>query len=109
MHISDKNDFFTRVYAVVQRIPHGCVSTYGAIAEHLGAKRSARTVGYALNASISSRDINIPAHRVVNRNGSLTGKQHFPGKTMMEDLLASEGIRVENDKIVDFDTLLWKP
>jgi len=102
------DDFFERVYDVVKNIPYGRVTTYGAIAAHLGAKRSARTVGYALNKSFSRND-HIPAHRVVNRNGLLTGKHHFPGANMMEDLLVSEGVLVQNDKVVDFETHLWVP
>ena len=102
-----KNDFFENVYDVVRLIPKGRVTSYGAIAEFLGAKRSARMVGYAMNAL--EKGINeIPAHRVVNRNGVLTGKLAFHN-VPMETLLAAEGIFVENDKIKDFKTLFWNP
>ena len=102
-----ENDFFDKVYDVVRLIPKGRVTSYGAIAEFLGAKRSARMVGYAMNA-LEKGIKEIPAHRVVNRNGVLTGKlafHHVP----METLLAAEGILVENDKIKDFKTLFWNP
>lgn len=102
-----KNDFFENVYDVVRLIPKGRVTSYGAIAEFLGAKRSARMVGYAMNALEKSIK-EIPAHRVVNRNGVLTGKLAFHA-TSMEMLLAEEGIVVENDKIKDFKTLFWNP
>ena len=85
-----KDDFFQRVYHVVRRIPYGRVTTYGLIAKFLGSSSSARTVGWALNASHS--DSSIPAHRVVNRNGLLTGKNHFKGFELMRQLLESEGI-----------------
>ncbi len=103
----DKNDFFERVYKVVRMIPYGRVCTYGAIAKAIGAPQSARTVGYAMNASHNLLDV--PAHRVVNRNGMLTGKHHFPGKDTMQRLLIEEGIMVEDDCVLDFDRLLWRP
>lgn len=103
----DKSDFFERVYQVVRKIPHGRVCTYGAIARAIGAPGAARTVGYAMNASHSLPDV--PAHRVVNRNGMLTGKHHFPGKDTMQRLLAQEGIIVEGDCVLNFDQLLWLP
>ncbi len=106
--MSSKHDFFNRVYDVVKRIPYGKVSTYGAIAAHLGAKRSARMVGFALNASISNGSA-IPAHRVVNRDGLLTGKHHFPGVNMMEELLKAEGVNVIDDRVVNFGDHLWVP
>lgn len=99
--------FFERVYAVVRQIPEGRVTSYGAIAKALGAARSARMVGWAMNASHGLDDV--PAHRVVNRNGLLTGKHHFPGTHLMQQLLEQEGIRVENDQIVDFKTHFWTP
>lgn len=104
---SEKNDFFERVYDIVRNIPHGRVCTYGAIAKAIGAPGSARTVGYAMNASHSLPDV--PAHRVVNRNGMLTGKHHFPGKDTMERLLVQEGILVHNDCVVNFQECLWLP
>jgi methylated-DNA-protein-cysteine methyltransferase-like protein len=103
----DKSDFFERVYFVVRKIPYGRVSTYGAIARAIGALGAARTVGYAMNASHNLPDV--PAHRVVNRNGMLTGKHHFPGKDTMQRLLAEEGIEVASDHILNFEELVWLP
>lgn len=97
---------FDDVYQVVRLIPSGRVTSYGAIASYLGAKGGARLVGWAMNASHT--DSNIPAHRVVNRNGVLTGKAHFGGNRM-EELLRQEGILVSDDKVVDFDQLFWNP
>ena len=101
------SEFFDRVYRVVRLIPEGRVSTYGHIARFLGTGRSARVVGYAMNAS--HNDPSVPAHRVVNRKGLLTGKHFFGGSTVMEDLLASEGITVVNDEIQNFGELVWDP
>ncbi len=103
----DKRDFFERVYAVVRKIPYGRVSTYGAIARAIGAPQASRTVGYAMNASHNLPDV--PAHRVVNRNGVLTGKHHFIGRDTMERLLANEGVEVKQDCVVEFQKLLWLP
>ncbi len=104
-----KNDgFFTEVYRVTRLIPQGRVTSYGAIASYLGAPGAARMVGWALNNS-HYLDEYIPAHRVVNRNGLLSGKHHFPGANTMEELLQSEGILVENDQIVDFEKYFWNP
>jgi methylated-DNA-protein-cysteine methyltransferase-like protein len=104
-----KNDgFFTDVYRLTQKIPHGRVTSYGAIASYLGAPGAARMVGWALNNSHYLDDF-IPAHRVVNRNGLLTGKHHFPGENTMKELLESEGVRVEDDRVVEFDKLFWNP
>ena len=102
-----KDDFFQNVYEVVRLIPKGRVSTYGAIANYLGAKRSARMVGYALNGSFSLHDV--PAHRVVNRLGILSGKHHFPPDRPMEQSLAEEGITVVEDKIQNFEKVFWDP
>ena len=99
-----KNDFFQRVYKVVRTIPVGRVTTYGLIAKKLGSASSARTVGWALNAS--HNDSSIPAHRVVNRNGLLSGKHHFKGFDLMKQLLENEGIEVNDDKVVDFNIKL---
>ncbi len=99
-------DFYDKVYQVVKQIPFGRVTTYGAIAKFIGVKKASRMVGWALNNC--KRDY-IPAHRVVNRIGLLTGKASFPGENMMEDLLASEGVNVENNKVVDFKQLFWDP
>jgi methylated-DNA-protein-cysteine methyltransferase-like protein len=105
-----KNDdgFFTRVYEVTRLIPYGRVTSYGAIAASLGTRSSARMVGWALNSSHAQTAF-IPAHRVVNRNGVLTGKHHFPGENMMKELLENEGVRIEDDKVVDFKKLFWDP
>lgn len=102
-----KNDFFQRVYDVVRTIPVGRVTTYGLIAKKLGTASSARTVGWALNAC--HNDSSIPAHRVVNRNGLLSGKHHFKGFNLMKQLLENEGIEVNDDKVVDFNIKLWNP
>lgn len=106
--MNDSASFFERVYRVVCLIPHGRVSSYGAIASYLGSRMSARMVGWAMNQSHSQSE-NIPAHRVVNRNGRLTGKHHFGGPQIMQELLESEGIRVENDQVVDFERHFWDP
>ena len=101
------SDFYTKVYEVVRRIPYGRVTSYGAIANYLGMARSARMVGYAMNTSHSMEDI--PAHRVVNRNGVLTGKMHFSGVNLMQQLLESEGIEIKDNKIVNFEDYFWNP
>jgi methylated-DNA-protein-cysteine methyltransferase related protein len=104
-----KNDsFFEQVYDVVRLIPYGRVTNYGAIARYLGSGQSSRMVGWALNASHSQSGF-IPAHRVVNRNGLLTGKVHFGGYEVMQQLLESEGIIVEDDRVVRFKELFWDP
>ena len=100
--------FFEKVYEVVKCIPPGRVTSYGAIARFLGTGRSARMVGWAMNASHSQLE-NIPAHRVVNRNGLLTGKHHFEGYNVMKQLLESEGIAVSEDKVENFKQLFWDP
>ncbi len=103
----NNDNFFERVYEITRQIPYGKVTSYGAIARALGATRSARMVGWALNASHLKEDI--PAHRVVNRNGLLTGKHHFEGINLMQQLLESEGIIIKNNKIVNFETVFWNP
>lgn len=103
----DSTNFFERVYEVARQIPCGKVTSYGAIAKALGAARSARMVGWAMNASHLKDDI--PAHRVVNRIGMLTGKHHFDGTNLMQQLLESEGIKVKNNQIVNFDKHFWQP
>ncbi|KQC32628.1 cysteine methyltransferase [Nonlabens sp. YIK11] len=100
-------DFFEKVYEVVKQIPAGRVTSYGAIAAHLGAPRSSRAVGYAMNASHSQTDV--PAHRVVNRKGLLTGKHHFQGSNLMVQLLESEGVRVKKDQVQDLESIFWDP
>ncbi len=102
-----KSSFFEDVYEVTRLIPVGRVTSYGAIANYLGLKSSARMVGYALNSA--HIDKTIPAHRVVNRNGLLSGKFHFEYPEQMEELLAQEGILVQDDKIIDFKGKFWDP
>lgn len=105
--IDDKDNFFERVYKIVQQIPEGKVTSYGAIAKALGAAQSARMVGWAMNASHNLE--NVPAHRVVNRKGLLTGKHHFDGTNLMQQLLENEGIKVVNNQIIDFEKHFWEP
>ncbi len=102
----NKDDFYRRVYRVVRRIPTGKVTTYGAIAEQIGARSSSRMVGYALHGVAG--DMDIPCHRVVNRNGELTGKMHFATPTLMRDLLESEGVTFRGDA-VDMKLHFWQP
>jgi len=103
----DHSNFFNDVHDVARLIPKGKVTNYGSIARYLGATRSSRMVGWAMNAAHNIDDI--PAHRVVNRVGVLTGKNHFADPGEMQALLESEGIKVENDQIVDFKTHYWDP
>jgi len=103
----DGDSFFQRVYEVARLIPYGRVTSYGAIAKYLGSGGSARMVGWAMNAAHTYNDV--PAHRVVNRNGLLTGKHHFEGSQMMQQLLESEGIKVKDDAVVKFKQLFWDP
>jgi methylated-DNA-protein-cysteine methyltransferase-like protein len=110
MHIklSEENaDFFERVYEVVKLIPYGKVTSYGAIANYLSAKKAARMVGWAMNAAHSNPDI--PAHRVVNRLGILTGKMHFETPFAMQERLEREGVLVTNDQIQNFKHVFWDP
>jgi methylated-DNA-protein-cysteine methyltransferase-like protein len=102
------NNFFDRIYDVVLSIPEGRVTTYGAIARFIGSPQSSRMVGWALNQSFTQKE-KIPAHRVVNRQGILSGKHFFETPTAMQELLEQEGIVVQNDKIVDFDGVFWDP
>jgi methylated-DNA-protein-cysteine methyltransferase-like protein len=99
--------FFQRVYEVVRKVPYGRITTYGAIAKYLGTGRSARMVGWAMNSAHNLEDV--PAHRVVNRIGVLTGKHHFPGSRLMEQLLENEGIEIRDDQVVEFKVLFWDP
>ncbi|WP_159019048.1 MGMT family protein [Algibacter sp. L3A6] len=99
-------NFFDKVYQVAKQIPFGRVTSYGAIAKYLGAARSARMVGYAMNGSHGK---DVAAHRVVNRKGLLTGKHHFDGTNLMQQLLESEGIKVIENQIQDLDTVYWDP
>lgn len=98
--------FFERVYDVVRYIPYGRVTNYGAIANYLGAKRSSRMVGYAMN---SSHGKDVPAHRVVNRVGLLTGKHHFQGTNLMQQLLENEGVVVIDNQVQNFEAVFWDP
>jgi len=102
------DNFFHRVYEVTRLVPHGRVTSYGAIARYIGSPGASRMVGWALNNSHYEEEF-IPAHRVVNRNGVLTGKHHFRHPGLMQELLESEGVRVVNDRVVDFNKLFWDP
>lgn len=104
----NKTDFFDMVYQVVRLIPKGRVTSYGAIAKYLGSAGSSRVVGYAMNAAHSQKQ-KVPAHRVVNRLGVLTGKHHFANPFEMQSLLEKEGIIVKNDTIIDFAKYFWDP
>ena len=99
-------NFFDKVYQVAKQIPFGRVTSYGAIAKYLGVAKSARMVGYAMNGSHGK---DVPAHRVVNRKGLLTGKHHFDGTNLMQQLLESEGIQVVENQIQDLDKVYWDP
>ncbi len=101
------NNFYEQVYEVVKLIPKGRVTSYGAIASFLGSKGSARLVGWAMNQAHALVDV--PAHRVLNRNGLLSGKHHFPTPTAMQQLLEDEGITVVNDQVENFDKVFWSP
>ncbi len=103
-----EKDFFTQVYQVVRLIPKGKVTSYGAIAAYLGAKSSSRVVGYAMNSAHAVKP-KVPAHRVVNRNGVLTGKHHFATPYQMQELLEKEKVKVVNDKIINFNNVFWNP
>ena len=100
--------FYERVYRLVRQVPPGRVTTYGAIARYLGSPQSSRMVGWAMNLSHHQQPY-VPAHRVVNRQGMLTGKHHFAGPEVMIELLVSEGVTVENDRITDFPERFWDP
>jgi len=102
-----EDNFFERVYAIVRQIPEGKVTSYGAIAKALGTAHSARMVGWAMNASHNIEDV--PAHRVVNRVGMLSGKHHFDGTNLMQQLLENEGVKIINNQIVDFEKHFWQP
>lgn len=102
----DKEGFFQKVYEVTKLIPYGRVTSYGAIAKYLGASGSARMVGWALNGSNKQ---NVPAHRVVNKKGLLTGKHHFQGTNLMQQLLENEEVEVIENQVQDFEKLFWDP
>ncbi len=101
------NDFFGNVYDVVRLIPKGRVTSYGAIAAYLGSKRGARMVGWALGSSLTQ--YNVPAHRVVNRNGLLSAKHQFETPTAMQEKLESEGVEIKDDKVQDWNNKFWDP
>jgi len=105
--LNANSGFFERVYEVCRKIPEGRVTSYGAIAKFLGAAKSARMVGWAMNSSKKMEDV--PAHRVVNRNGLLTGKSHFGGSNAMQQLLENEGVAVKELQIIDFQKYFWDP
>jgi methylated-DNA-protein-cysteine methyltransferase related protein len=105
--MSDNTSFFERVYEIARQIPYGKVTSYGAIAKALGSAKSARMVGWAMNASHNHDDI--PAHRVVNRTGLLTGKHHFQGTNLMQQLLENEGVEIVNNQIINFESVFWEP
>jgi len=108
-HSEEENkDFFLRVYEVVRKVPSGRVTTYGAIARYIGSPQSARMVGWAMNSS-HTQPTYVPAHRVINRNGMLTGKHHFGGPRVMQELLENEGVAIVDDCVVDFRGLFWDP
>lgn len=104
----ENKDFFSRVYEIAKLVPHGRVTTYGAIARCIGSPQAARMVGWAMNQANSHPEF-IPAHRVVNRTGLLSGKHHFGGPRVMQELLESEGVRIEDDRVENFSSLFWDP
>ena len=105
---NNEESFFLKVYQVTRLIPYGRVSTYGAIASYIASPQSARMVGWALNKCSSQKEF-VPAYRVVNKKGILTGKNHFGTKNVMHQLLENEGVKLNNDQIIDFDRLFWDP
>ncbi|MGB5982809.1 MAG: MGMT family protein [Nonlabens sp.] len=102
-----EQDFFSRVYDVVKQIPIGRVTSYGLVARYLGSPRSSRAVGYAMTAAVDKDDV--PTHRVVNRIGLLTGRHHFPGTNLMQQLLENEGLEIKNDQVANFEMKCWDP
>jgi methylated-DNA-protein-cysteine methyltransferase-like protein len=106
--MTSNDRFFFRVYEVVKQVPYGKVTSYGAIARHLGAPGAARMVGWAMNQSHTHPEF-IPAHRVVNRIGMLTGKHHFSGANLMQELLENEGAVIESNRIINFGEMFWDP
>jgi methylated-DNA-protein-cysteine methyltransferase-like protein len=104
---NEKPNYFDLVYQVVREIPRGRVTSYGTIAHYLGLKSGARMVGYAMNAAHTMPDV--PAQRVVNRQGLLTGKAHFETPTRMQELLEADGVKVKDDKVQDFERIFWDP
>lgn len=107
-NIEKEQSFFDKVYEIVRLIPHGRVTSFGAVASCIGSPGAARMVGWALNKSEGLTPF-VPAHRVVNRNGILTGKHHFPGGETMKEMLESESVKIVDDQVVDFEKLFWNP
>lgn len=105
---NNKENIYDIIYDVVRAVPKGRVTTYGAVAAAIGVKSGARMVGYAMNSCAGIKPM-VPAHRVVNRNGMLTGKHHFDPPEKMEQLLKREGVKVKDDTVVNFEQLLWDP
>ena len=105
---NNKENIYDAIYDVVRAVPKGRVTSYGAVATAIGSASGARVVGYAMNTSFGAKP-KVPAHRVVNRNGMLTGKHHFSPPKKMQQLLEKEGIKIKDDKVVDFDSLFWDP
>ena len=105
--MASQTNFYQKVLQIVAQIPYGKVTTYGLIAEHIGNKGSARMVGWVLNKQKGNPEI--PAHRIVNRKGLLTGKMHFEGRNLMQDLLESEGVKVVDNQVIDLNEYLWVP
>ncbi len=106
--MSTHENFFEKSYAIARLIPFGRVTSYGAIATYLGAARSARMVGWAMTNSKNEQK-EVPAHRVVNRKGLLTGKHHFAGSNLMQQLLENEGIKIKDNQVQDFEKVFWNP
>ena len=105
---NNKENIYDAIYDVVRAVPKGRVTSYGAVATAIGSASGARVVGYAMTTSFGAKP-KVPAHRVVNRNGMLTGKHHFSPPEKMQQLLEKEGIKIKDDKVVDFDSLFWDP
>lgn len=105
--MASKTNFYQKVLKIVAQIPYGKVTTYGLIAEHIGSKGNARMVGWVLNKQKGNPEI--PAHRVVNRKGLLTGKMHFEGTNLMQELLESEGVKIVDNQVVGMERYLWVP
>lgn len=105
--VADERNFFEKVYEIAAQIPFGRVTSYGAIARYLGAARSARMVGWAMNGAGNME--HVPAHRVVNKAGILTGKHHFDGTSLMQQLLENEGVKVVDNQIIDLEKHFWDP
>lgn len=108
MKKKEEFSFYDKVYMVARQIPKGRVTSYGAIAKYLGAAGAARMVGWAMN-NCGTAMPPVPAHRVLNRNGLLTGRHHFPGTNLMQELLENEGLEIEDNKVVDFEKVFWDP